>query len=136
QHFYFTHVDGVFRSFDGTVVMSGDDFEDAQINATISVASVYTGIPARHEELMKPFFFDAEQHPELLFESTSFEQVEDSTYVITGMLTIRGVTRPIELHAVRHHEHITRDGKQRVDFLATGRLNRFDYGLEWNKVAE
>ncbi|MEP0545338.1 MAG: YceI family protein [Rhodothermales bacterium] len=136
QHFYFTHVDGVFRSFNGTVVRSGDDFEGAQINASISVASVYTGIPARDEELMQPFFFDAEQHPDLLFESTSFEHVGDSTYVITGMLTIRGVTKPIELHAVRHDERIIRDGKRRVDFLATGRLDRFDFGLEWNKVAE
>ena len=136
RHLYFTHVDGVFRSFDGTTVTSGDDFEGAQIDATVSVASVYTGIPARDDELMKPSFFDAEQHPELSFESTSFEHVEDSTYVITGMLTIRGVTRPIELHAVRHNERIIRDGKRRVDFLATGHLNRFDYGLEWNKVAE
>ena len=136
EHFYFTHVDGVFRSFDGTVVTSGDDFEGARIDAAVSVASVYTGIPARDEELTKLSFFDAEHHPELLFESTSFEHVGDSTYAITGMLTIRGVTKPIELHAVRHSERIIRGGKRRVDFLATGGLNRFDYGLEWNKVAE
>jgi polyisoprenoid-binding protein YceI len=136
EHFYFTHIDGVFRSFGGTVVTSGDDFDGAQINATVSVASVYTGIPARDEELMKPSFFDAEHHPDLLFESTSFVHVGESTYVITGMLTIRDVTKPIELHAVRQDERIIRGGKRRVDFLATGGLDRFDYGLEWNKVAE
>lgn len=136
QHFYLTHVDGHFRSFAGIVVAPDDSFADARISATIDVESIYTGLPMRDEDLMEPYFFDQKNYPVMLFESTSFEHVDDSTYTITGELSIRDVTKPIELHAVRHNEHLIRYGKRRVDFLATGSLNRFDYGLEWNKIAE
>ena len=135
-HFYFTKVHGQFRYFSGTLSTSGEDFSDAKISVRIPVEGVYTGIPARDRELQKEHFFHTDAHPDLFFESRSFTKTGGDVYEIEGMLTMRGVSLPITLEATYLGERLLPSGKRRADFTATGSLDRFEYGLCWNKVAE
>lgn len=137
SHFYFTHIEGQFKSFRGTVVAPDEhSFANAEVNVVIPVSSVYTGIRERDNNLQDEPFFWADQHPEMRFSSTAFEQHSDSTYTLMGDLTIRGITHPITLDVAYRGLQTSTDGMTHAFFHATGTLNRYDYGMQWNTVAE
>ncbi len=136
RHLIFSHVEGSFRKFSGEVVAPNEDFSNAEITTTIPVSSIYTRHPDRDNELMGEDFFWASEHPDIRFESTSVVKAGDGTYDVKGLLTIRGVTRPIVLKAELRGQRAISMGRLRADFRATGSLNRFDYGLKWNELVE
>ncbi len=137
SHFYFTEVKGQFKSFRGTVVAPSEDgFQDAQVDVTIPISSIYTANRDRDRNLQEEPFFWAAKHPEMHFHSTSFERLTDSTYTLVGDLTIRGVTKPIMLDVAYHGLQTSTDGMTHAFFTATGSLNRYDYGMKWNTAAE
>src|SRR5215831_19857896 len=96
KHLGIANVHGTFDEFEGTLAVDSDDLSTAKIAGTIKTASVNTNEAARDEHLRSPDFFDAEQYPELRFESTAIEADGDEL-TITGNLTIHGVTNPITL---------------------------------------
>ncbi len=134
QHLVFSHVEGSFRTFWGSVITEKADFSDAQIDAIISVASIYTGHQDRDNHLRGNDFFDAAHYPAIRFKSTSFKKTGEHTYEIIGALTIRDVTRIVELDATSTDPRVISRGRKRVDFTVNGSLNRYDYGLRWNDV--
>ena len=136
KHLVLFHVKGKFRKFEGKVVTPDENFANAHIEATIRVNSIYTGNRDRDRHLLGEDFFCADEFPEIIFKSKSTVKTGENTYKITGDLTIRGITKPIELKAKYGGQKKLSSGQARVDFKATGSLNRFDYGLRWNEVME
>ena len=134
QHLLFSKVEGSFKTFEGLVVTEQADFSDAHIDATIPVSSIYTGHQDRDNQLRGDDFFDAAHYPAIHFKSTSFRKTGEHTYKITGELTIRGVTRAVELDARCTDPRIISRGRKRVDFTVNGAVNRYDYGLRWNET--
>lgn len=135
-HLYFTTVEGHFRTFSGTIDAPGADFAGAHVSARIPVEDVYTGIPDRDRELQDAHFFDQAHCPEILFESRLFEKTGPSTYLVTGDLTLRGVTRPIVLDAVVDEIKNVSGGRTKAHLIATGQLNRYDYGMRLSGMME
>jgi polyisoprenoid-binding protein YceI len=100
----------------------------------VKVQSVDTNEQQRDEHLRSPDFFDAEQFPELSFDSTKVEAVDDETFRITGNLTIHGVTNEIVLHAETLGTDVDPWGNERVGLEVTGQLSRGDYGMKFNQA--
>ena len=123
RHMGIASIRGSFADFDAVI----DGGEDPRISGAIRVASVDTRDEARDGHLQSPDFFDAEQHPEITFASTRFE--EDR---VVGDLTIRGVTREVELAASVTGAGTDPWGNERVGIELEGEINRHDFGVSWN----
>ena len=127
-----------FNDVTGTVIVAGDDFSRARIEAAIGVASIETPELQRDGHLKSPDFFDVDKYPRLTFTSRRVErQPHDSNrYLLVGDLTLLGVTKKIVLDATL--EGLTKDpyGNDRAGFSATGKINRKDFGLSWNQLIE
>jgi polyisoprenoid-binding protein YceI len=133
KHMGIATVRGEFTDFEGTLEM-GDDLASAKAYGTVKVQSVDTNEPQRDEHLRSPDFFDATQYPELRFESTAIEALDDEEYRITGRLTIHGVTNEIVLHADVQGTDVDPWGNERVGLEVTGQLSRGDYGMTFNQA--
>ena len=77
-----------------------------------------------------------EQYPEITFESTSFRKTDDENYILSGQLTMRGITRPVTLQA--EFGGVNKDpwGNEKAAFAVHGKINRKDWGLNWNAALE
>jgi len=130
KHMGVSTVRGEFRDFDGGL----ESAEDGGLRAygSVRAASVSTNQEQRDEHLRSADFFDAEEYPEIRFDSTAIEQIDDESYRIAGELTIHGVTRPIELHAEIGGVDRGPEGELRTGFEVTGQLSRKDYGMRFN----
>ena len=133
SHLVFSEVDGRFTRFSGSVELPGDDFEQARIQADIQASSIRTGHRDRDTHLKSDEFLYAEAFPTIRFVSRSVVHKGGDAYEIVGDLTIRDVTHEIVLAATSMGRRDTSAGP-RLDFMATGKLNRYDYGLRWNKL--
>ncbi|HEX6488977.1 MAG TPA: YceI family protein [Candidatus Dormibacteraeota bacterium] len=137
KHMMITTVRGQFREFGGTVELpDGGDTTKAQAEFTIKTASIDTGVGPRDEHLRSGDFFDAAKHPELRYRSSHIESLGGGRYRADGELTMRGETRPVSLE-VEVGERV-RDpwGNERVGLSARGKLNRKEWGLNWNQGLE
>jgi polyisoprenoid-binding protein YceI len=133
KHMGIATVRGEFNEFTGTIEI-GDDLSTAKAYGTVKVESVDTKEPQRDEHLRSPDFFDAAQYPELTFESTSIEALDDEEFRITGKLTIHGITNEIVLHADVQGTDTDPWGNERVGLEITGQLSRGDYGMKFNQA--
>jgi polyisoprenoid-binding protein YceI len=133
KHMGIATVRGEFKEFDGTLEI-GDDLSSARAHGTVKVESVYTNEPQRDDHLRSPDFFHAAQYPELGFESTGIEAVDDETFRITGKLTIHGVTNDVVLHAEFQGTDIDPWGNERIGLEVTGQLSRGDYEMKFNQA--
>lgn len=136
KHMLVSNVRGHFDRFDATVTTEGDTMEDAKIHFSAETASVNTGTEQRDNHLRSDDFFNAEKYPKLSFESTSFKKVDDHNYKLTGNLTIRDVTNPIELNVEYGGEVKDSYGNRRKGFAVTGKLRRKEFGLKYNALLE
>jgi polyisoprenoid-binding protein YceI len=136
RHMVISNVKGTFDKFDGKVVVPGSDIEAANIEVTIDVSSINTGVPDRDNHLKSPDFFDVQNHEKAFFKSTDISKTSDDEYEIKGDLTIRGITKPVTLKAT--HGGTIKDpyGLDRMGFEVTGKINRFDFDLKWNALLE
>ncbi len=136
KHLVISTITGSFRKFDGKMTADGDDFNNAKINFTIDVKSIDTNQPQRDEHLQKADFFDADLYPQITFESTSFVKISDSDYKMDGNLTLRGVTKPIELNVEYGGSEDNGHGIMKHGFEVTGIVNRKQFGMTWNKTLD
>lgn len=134
-HMLVSEVDGIFKEYNIVVTATKDDFTDASIEATIKSASINTENERRDNDLRSDSFFNSEQFPEIKFKSTSFEKAGEKEYSIHGDLTIRDVTKKVTFKATNTGTLKTSRG-----FLSGWKaeltINRFDYGLKYNRVIE
>ncbi|MFX9054062.1 YceI family protein, partial [Acinetobacter baumannii] len=91
------NVTGTFKTFDATLESSKEDFSDAKITFSADVNSISTNNEQRDAHLKSDDFFSAEKFPTIAFTSTSFQKLTDGEYKLTGDLTIRDVTKSVEL---------------------------------------
>jgi polyisoprenoid-binding protein YceI len=135
KHMIISEVAGHFNNFD-IQVYAGPDFSDSEIKATIDVNSIDTGIADRDNHLKSPDFFEVEKFTQILFTSNKIEKVDDEEFKLSGDLTIRDITKPIELKVIYGGTVKDPWGKTRAGFKVLGSLNRFDYDLKWNALIE
>lgn len=136
SHLVITDVDGLFKDYSGTVTTDGDDFSTAKVDFTINTASISTENDGRDKHLRSDDFFNAEKFPKMTFKSKSMKKVNDKNYKLIGDLTIRDVTKQVELD-VRFNGMVKDPwGNTKAGFKISGEINRFDYNLKWNNTIE
>lgn len=136
KHLVISTVTGSFGSYNGRIEADGDDFENAKATFAADIDSISTNNEDRDQHLKSDDFFNAEAHPQLKFESTSFEKVGDGEYKVTGELTIRDVTKEIELDVVHGGTVTDQYGQTKAGFEVEGIINRKEFGLTWSAVTE
>jgi polyisoprenoid-binding protein YceI len=136
RHLVISEVSGNFKDYDITFNSAKDDFSGASIDATIKVASINTDNDRRDGHLKSDDFFNAEKFPEIKFKSSSFEKVGENKYKITGDLMIRDVTKKVTFDATYNGSIKGMGGSIVTSWKTTLALNRFDYGLKWNRTIE
>jgi polyisoprenoid-binding protein YceI len=135
KHAMVTTVRGYFETFEGSLTLDGSDPAKSTANVTIQAASFDTGVPDRDGHVRGSDFLDVENFPTLTFVSTAVSQHGDD-YTMIGDLTIKGVTKPVEL--AMEFEGSSQDpfGNTRAGFTGTTTISRKDFGLSWNAVLE
>ncbi len=137
KHLMITNVKGYFREFETEIYSEDENFKDPKIAIRIKADSIDTGDAQRDGHLRSADFFDVEHHPLITFHSTAFEKARHKdTYLLTGELEMRGVTRPVRLDVV--FEGMMKDpwGNRKAGFTITGKISRKDWGLYWNAALE
>jgi polyisoprenoid-binding protein YceI len=132
KHMMVTTVRGKFGTVSGSLQLDPENPTAATGTFTIAAASLNTGVEQRDGHLRSAEFFDAEQYPEITFASTAVTPKSGSDYVVTGDLTIRGVTRSVALETEFLGLFASMGGARRAGFHATAKINREDWGLTWN----
>ena len=136
SHLVITDVEGQFKSYDGMVTAPGEGFDNAKIDFTADIASIDTENEKRDEHLRSDDFFNAEQFPKMTFNSKSFKKVDGNNYKLVGDLTIRDVTKEVELDVVYNGTVKDPWGNTKSGFSLEGVINRFDYNLKWDATIE
>lgn len=136
KHLVISTVTGAFKTFSGEAFTDGSDFENARINFMLDVKSVDTNQAQRDEHLRSGDFFEAESYPQIEFKSTSFTRVSDDNYKLIGDLTMKGVTKPVELQAEFGGSAKDAYGNTKYGFEVTGKINRKEFGLTYNALTE
>ena len=136
RHLVISTITGSFKEFEGLVESEKDDFSDAKIQFSAEAASVETNNEQRDGHLRSDDFFNAEKYPKISFVSTGVEIKSGEEYILKGNLTLRDVTKPIELKV--EYGGTTQDpyGQTKAGFEISGKVNRQEYGLKWSGVTE
>ena len=136
KHMLVSTVRGNFDKFDATIETNKEDFSDAVIKFEAEINSINTKNEQRDAHLKSIDFFDAENHPKMTFESTSVEKTSDFEMKVKGNLSLRGVTKEVALDVI-YNGTVSGFGDSTVaGFEVTGKINRFDFGLQWNALTE
>jgi len=136
KHMMVTTVKGRFAIAEGVLEIDGADPRRSRIEAAVDVASVDTGVADRDAHLRSDDFFNAERYPRFTFKSTALERVDDERWRMTGDLTMRDVTRSVTLDVEFEGRGVDAFGKDRAGFVATTKINRKDFGVNWNGAIE
>jgi len=136
KHLVISTVTGNFRHFDGKAISSGDGFENAEIEFTIDVNSIDTNQDQRDTHLKSADFFDAENHPKIIFKSSSFKSTGEDKYKLIGDLTIRETTKQVELDVEYGGTATDFYGNVKAGFEVAGKISRKEYGLLWSGITE
>ena len=136
RHMMITNVKGEFRKFDASVTTIGNDFSKAAIHVSINASSVFTNSDDRDGHLKSGDFFDAEQHKEITFTGTSFTKFDDENYRLKGNLTIKGISKEVSLEVEFGGINTDPWGNEKAGFSLNGKINRKDWGLNWNAALE
>ena len=136
KHLVISTVTGNFNSFEGSLEKTEDGFENAKVSFKADINSIDTNNADRDAHLKSDDFFNAEEYPEMTFESTSFTSTGENTYEMKGNLTIRDITKEVAL-TVTHGGTVTDPyGQTKAGFEITGKINRKEFGLKWSAVTE
>lgn len=136
RHMMISKARGRFHTFSGTVNFDEQTPANSSVSVQIEVDSIDTRDEKRDGHLKSPDFFDAATHPYLTFASKRVEVVDESHGKITGDLTIRGVTREVVLDTEYTGQAKAPWGTTSAGFSASTKINRKDWGLNWNVALE
>lgn len=136
KHLVISEITGSFKEFEITVTTADSGFSDATIDARVKVGSIFTDNDRRDGHLKTDEFFNAEKFPEMRFKSKSFKKVAENKYTITGDFTLRDVTKTVTFNAIHLGTISSPQMGTRSGWKASASINRFDYGLKWNKIIE
>jgi polyisoprenoid-binding protein YceI len=119
-------VKGDFKRFNGGISFKGND---SQSMVAIDVASLNTNVLLIEQLLKSESFLDAEKHPNLVFASTSFEWIDDTNAILKGLLSMRGVTKPVAFY-VNLTEESELGGSDTIMVKATTTVHRAEFGMD------
>ena len=139
KHMMISTITGEFKNYDVAIESDGDkedDFTTAKILYTADATSIDTGNDQRDGHLRTNDFFSPEQYPKIKFASTEIVKTENGKYVMTGDLTIRDVTKAISLDVAFEGKVTDPWGNTKYGFTVDGKINRKDFGLNWNVITE
>lgn len=137
RHLMIAYVKGSFKTFDASIYTKDKDFATAEIDLWINAASITTGEEKRDTHLRGADFFDAENHKQITFMSSTIEKAgADGNHDLWGELTIKGITKNVKLN-VEFGGIITDPwNNEKAGFTVTGKINRKDWELTWNTAME
>jgi polyisoprenoid-binding protein YceI len=140
RHMMVTHVRGHFKNVHGTLEFDPSRPEASRVEATIDARGLWSGEPARDAHLRSSDFLDVERFPAITFASTAVQLLGPNEALVSGTLSIRGISRSVALDV--HYlgqwetpwweEGVDKGPKTRAGFVATTRINRHDFGVSWN----
>ena len=144
RHMMVTYVRGHFKNIRGSLFFDPANRRAASVEATIDAGGICTGEPDRDAHLRSGDFLDVENHPTITFKGNRVEVIGETDVVLTGDLTIRGITRAVPLR-VRYlgqwqtpwwENGVDKGPKTRAGFVATTTIDRLDFGVSWNAPLE
>lgn len=148
RHMMVTYVRGFFKNVHGVLDFDPENPHLSSVEATIDATGIWTGEPQRDAHLRSPDFLDVEKHPQITFRGGQVELIGGHDYLVTGDLTIRGVTRSVTLRVSYlgqwqtswweevDGEWVDKGPKLRAGFAATAEINRHDFGVSWNDTMD
>jgi polyisoprenoid-binding protein YceI len=136
KHLMLTNVKGVFKEYGAEISTNGNDFSTAEINFWLNPNSIDTRDEKRDTHLRSSDFFDYEHFNKITFKSTSIEKTKGDLFKMNGVLTIKGIGKPVSFEV--EYGGIIKDpwGAEKAGFNISGKVNRKDWGLNWNVVLE
>lgn len=135
RHMGFSTVRGRFRTFSGFVETDDSDMPQ-DIEVTIETASIDTGVENRDTHLRSADFFEADKYPQITFRSTSIAQIDNNNFEVTGQLDMHGHQNPITFTVNVENPILDPYGLHRSAAMTSSKLNRRDWGLNWNQLLE
>lgn len=132
----FSNVTGTFKQFEGTIDYTPGKPESWKGEGVIQAASIDTNVANRDKHLKGADFFDVEKFPTLAFKSTGVTDATETAAKVQGDLTIHGVTKPVVFDLDIHGVGKDPWGNVRAGFTAKTKINRKDFGLNWNQALE
>ncbi len=137
KHLVFSNVRGTFRNVDARVFTMGDDFSQAEVDVIIDPASINTGIEQRDEHLRSGDFFDAEQFKEIRFTASTLVPTEtNGRYIMYGELAMKGIKNEVKLDVEFGPQITDPYGNEKALFSIDGKINRKEWGLNYNAALE
>jgi polyisoprenoid-binding protein YceI len=124
-------VRGAFRTFEGQIDASGNA---PVLTGSVEVDTIDTGDENRDGHLKSPEFFDSAQYPQISFHSTAGEPADGGQIRLTGEITIKGITKPIELTGEIAENGQDPWGNERVGLELVGKIDRREFDLKWNQT--
>lgn len=136
KHLMISNVSGSFKNFQIEMQTDGEDLTTGDIHVTADIASIDTKNDQRDAHLRTSDFFEAEKYPVLKFQSTKVEKIDDEMYTVLGNLTMKGITKPVQLNV--EYSGLTKDpwGGERAGFVVKGKINRSEFGVTFNTILE
>jgi polyisoprenoid-binding protein YceI len=135
KHLMISNVKGNFTGFGGQVLTEGDDFSTAQISFTIDPSTIDTNSTDRDAHLRSGDFFDVENHKEISFSNGKLS-AKGSDFELSGVLSIRGISHPVSLDVEYGGLMTDPWGNVKAGFSISGKINRKEWGLNWNAALE
>jgi len=136
KHLVISTVTGTFKSFSGSLVSDGDDFDGATAQFELDVDSIDTNVADRDAHLKSDDFFNAAQYPKLRFTDGVLRKAGGDRYKLRGLLSIRDVTKEVELDVELGGIMVDGYGQRKAGFEINGSINRKDFNLMWSMVTE
>ena len=134
KHLMITNIKGEFRNFSAAI--DGEEFSKAAISAMIDTSSIFTNEDNRDAHLKNADFFDVDNHKEMTFKGSSLNKIDDENFELTGMLSIKGISKEIKLDLEYGGTSTDPWGNEKMGFSINGKINRSDYGLNFNAALE
>ncbi|MEQ0560054.1 YceI family protein [Amycolatopsis sp. NEAU-NG30] len=136
RHAMVTKVRGSFNEFTGKATIDGDAPEKSSVEVTIEATSIDTRNADRDAHLKGNDFLSMDEFPQITFRSTEIKQTGETSFDVTGDLTIKGITRPVTVPF--EFEGSAKDpfGNDRIGFEGSTTINRKDFGVTWNAALE
>jgi polyisoprenoid-binding protein YceI len=135
RHLVVSKVRGSFTDVSGVITIADEPLASS-VDVIIGAASITTGSADRDQHLRSGDFLDLDNHPEITFRSTGVVSHSGADFVLAGELTIRGVTRQVELAVEFDGVAKSPWGHEVIAFTATTEIDREEFGITWNAALE